>query len=255
MVQQLQGASLESRVAQLQELQKAASPEATALFEQTLEMSWIYHDSALEGVVYSEDELKAAISDDAPADSALLPVYDEIRNHKAAIAMIYEYANKKRFSITLDVIKKIYAQLAPEELEGRAQPTYRKDMPLHRLYFHEISPPEKISYRMRQLIQWMTAPDTKRSTHAVRLASKAHFELLQIYPFPRQSGKVARLVMNLILLRQGYPPVVIHATQRQRYYEALKQNEDAVSKVVNAALGSSVESAIAYFEQVSSEAL
>ncbi len=249
MVQQLQGASLESRVARLQELQKVAAPDVIKIFEQTLEMSWIYHDSALEGVVYSEAELKAALSDDVPADSALLPVYDEIRNHKAAIAMIYEYSTKKRFSITLDVIKKIYAQLAPEELEGRAQPTYRKDMPLHRLYFHEISAPEKISYRMRQLIQWATAPETKRSTHAVRLASKAHYELLQIYPFPRQSGKVARLVMNLILLRQGYPPVVIHATQRQRYYEALKQNEDAVSQVVNNALGSSIESAITYFEQ------
>ncbi len=121
-------------------------------------------------------------------------------------------------------------------------------MPLHRLYFHDISPPEKISYRMRQLVTWMNAAETKRATHAVRLASKSHYTLLHIYPFPRQSGKVARLVMNLILLRQGYPPVVIHATQRQRYYETLKQSDDAVSTLVNKALATSIESGIAFFE-------
>jgi len=249
LVQALQGGSLESRVAKLRELEKAADPELKRAFDLNLEVSWIYHDSALEGVVYTQDELRMAVLEQEVTDPSLLPVYDEIRNHKLAIEMIYEMAAKKRFNVSLDVIKKIYAQLAPEELEGKSQPTYRKDIPLHRLYFHEIAPPEKISYRMRQLVQWMTAPETKRSTHAVRLASKAHYTMLHIYPFPRQSGKVARLVMNLILLRQGYPPVVVHATQRQRYYEALKQSDDAVAKLIHDALGSSTESAIRFFEE------
>ncbi len=248
MVQQLQGTSLESRVARLQELQKEAPADIIERFEKSLEMSWVYHDSALEGVVYNKEELhQAIIVQEPPSDSSALPAYDEIRNHLNAVALVYELTQKKRLNISLDVIKKIYARLAPEELEGKAQPTYRKDMPLHRLYFHEIAPPEKISYRMRQLVQWMNATETKRSTHAVRLAAKAHHQLLHIYPFPRQSGKVARLIMNLILLRQGYPPVVIHATQRQRYYDALKTSDDAVARLITEALGATVESTINYF--------
>ncbi len=250
MVQALQGGSLESRVARLQELVKAAPESVGRQLEARFDMSWIYHDSALEGVVYSMDELQGALTaEEPPTEASLIPVYDEIRNHKVAIDMVREMSRKKRFSITLDVIKKLYAQLAPEELEGKAQPTYRKDMPLHRLYFHEIAPPEKISYRMRQLVQWMNAPETKRSTHAVRLAARAHHQMLSIYPFPRQSGKVGRLIMNLILLRHGYPPVVIHATQRQRYYDSLKQGEDKVSKLVNEALGASLESTIRFYEE------
>ena len=249
MVQSLQGGSLEGRLARLHELQKDAPQELLDGFNRRFDMSWIYHDSALEGVVYTQEELRAAFSDEEVTDTALLPVYDEIKNHMAALAMIREMADKKRFSITLAIIKKLYAQLAPEELEGKAQPTYRKDMPLHRLYFHEISPPDKISYRMRQLVQWLNAPETRRSTHAVRLAAKTHAQLLHIYPFPRQSGKVARLLMNLILLRHGYPPVVIHATHRQRYYEALKQTDDATSKLISEALGASIESTIRIFEE------
>ena len=249
MVQALQGSSLEERVAILQDLLKATRVTTLKEYQERFDISWIYHDSALEGVVYTMDELKAAIYDEVVSDTSLIPVYDEIRNHMGAIEMIREMAEKKRFTLTLDVIKKLFAQLAPEELEGKGPPKYRRDMPLHRLYFHEISPPDKISYRMRQLVQWANDRQTKKSMHAVRLASKVHYQLLHIYPFPRHSGKVARLVMNLMLMRAGYPPVVIHATERQRYYEALKSSEDAAATLITSALGASIESAIRYFEE------
>ncbi|MFZ1863055.1 MAG: Fic family protein [Polyangiales bacterium] len=248
MVQSLQGPSIEERVAYLQELMDSASPEVRQEYQERFDIAWIYHDSALEGVVYSMDELKAAMRAEGVPDPALIPVYDEIRNHMGAIAMIREMATRKRANVTLDVIKKLFAQLAPEELEGKGPPTYRKDMPLHRLYFHEISQPDKISYRMRQLVQWLSDPETKKTMHPVRMASKAHFQLLHIYPFPRHSGKVARLVMNLLLMRAGYQPVIIHATERQRYYEALRNGEDATANLINQALGAAIETAIQYFE-------
>jgi Fic family protein len=227
----------------------SAGPGVREEYQERFDIAWIYHDSALEGVVYSMDELRAAMREEPVADPSLIPVYDEIRNHRGAIAMIREMATRKRANVTLDVIKKLFAQLAPEELEGKGPPTYRKDMPLHRLYFHEISQPDKISYRMRQLVQWLSDPETKKTMHPVRMASKAHFQLLHIYPFPRHSGKVARLVMNLLLMRAGYPPVIIHATERQRYYEALRNGEDATSNLINQALGAAVETAIQYFEE------
>lgn len=240
---------MEDRVAELQQLLRRARTQVRKEYQEKFDIAWIYHDSALEGVVYAMDELKSAIYDEVVSDNSLIPVYDEIRNHMAAIEMIREMSEKKRLTVTLEMIKKLYAQLAPEELEGKGPPKYRKDMPLHRLYFHDISTPDKISYRMRQLVQWMNDPDTKKTTHPVRLAAKAHFQMLHIYPFPRHSGKVARLVMNLILLHAGYPPVVIHATERQRYYEALKSGEDATGQLVNQALGAAIESAVQYFEE------
>lgn len=249
MVQALQGPSLDERVAQLQGLLDSANPEVRREYQERFDIAWIYHDSALEGVVYSMDELRAAIYDEVVTDPSLIPVYDEVRNHMGAIEMIRELSSRRRFSPNLDVIKKLFAQLAPEELEGKGPPKYRKDMPLHRLYFHDISQPDKISYRMRQLVQWLSDPETKKTMHPVRVASKVHYQLLHIYPFPRHSGKVARLVMNVILMRAGYPPVVIHATERQRYYEALRSGEDATANLVNQALGGAIETAIQYFEE------
>lgn len=248
-VERVQAQRLDQRLHILHRKMEEADPAAVAEYNRVLELSWIYHDSALEGVVYSTDELTAAMQGEAPSGSTLMSAYDEIRQNKAAIDLVRELAEKKRLTISLDVIKKIYATLAPEEVEGKSPPKYRKDMPVHRMYFHDISPPEKISYKMRQLVTWMNSAETKRATHTLRLAAKAHYQLLHIYPFPKHSGKVARLLMNLILLRGGYPPAVIHATERQRYYDALKTSDNATARVVTEALVASMDSAIRFFEQ------
>jgi hypothetical protein len=50
-------------------------------------------------------------------------------------------------------------------------------------------------------------------------------------------------------MRQGYPPAIVHATERQRYYDALKTSEDATARIVTDALASSVESTIRFYEE------
>ena len=244
----MQAQRLDQRLHLLHRKMEGVDGETLAGYTRMLDLSWIYHDSALEGVVYNMDELAAALEGQPAPDSSLIPVFDEIRQNKVAIDLVRELAVKKRLNISLEVIKRIYATLAPEEIEGKGPPKYRKDMPLHRMYFHEISTPEKISYKMRQLVTWMNAAETRRATHTLRLAAKAHYQLLHIYPFPKQSGKVARLLMNLVLLRGGYPPAIIHATERQRYYDALKTSDNATARVVTEALVASMDSAIRFFE-------
>lgn len=225
----------------------AAAPEALDEFNFRLEMSWIHHDNALEGIVYDPHELSAAIHEGVVSDSSLIPVYDEIRQYRLAIDCIRQLATKRRTPITLDTIKQIYSVLAPDETEGKQPPRYRKDMPLHRVYFHEIEQPEKIGYRMRQLVRWLGGDEVKRTMHPIRVAAKAHYRLLQIFPFPVHSGRLARLMMNLMLMRDGYPPAIVHATERQRYYEALKTSPDAVAIVIHDALRNSVDSGLRYF--------
>lgn len=242
---------IDHKLAELHRLVAASPEDARKEYFHRLDLSWIHHDSALEGVVYSIPELITALNaTEPPTDATLVPTYDEIRQAKASIDLVREMAHRKRLKVDLDVLKDLYLSLAPEEAEGKKPPAYRKDIPLHRLYFHEIAPPDKISYRLRQFTQWVNSVETRRTTHTVRLAAKAHFQLLHIYPFPKHSGRVARLVMNLILLHGGYPPAVIHATERQRYYDALKTNDDALAKLVREALIASMDSATRYFETI-----
>ena len=216
-------------------------------FYDKVDVSWIYHDNALEGVVLSYSELKAAIDKKIISDVTLIPMYEEIKNHKIAIDYIRELSKRRKLTITLDTFKKLYEILTPEAV-GKPVP-YRKDNPLHRLYYHEIAPPEKIQQRMKKLVEWLDS-DEFREEHPVKRAARAHYKLLAIYPWTKNSGKVARLLMNLLLLRDGYLPAVVHAIERQRYYEVMRSENAGVIPLVVESLDNAIETASKFFEEV-----
>jgi Fic family protein len=235
--------SVEERTAYLEERLKGAPAGVQAKYRDDLDMSWIAHDSALEGVVYTVSELHSAIGGEAgtAADSSMQPVVEEIRRHREALNLIREQATKRRVPVSVDTVKRIYCVLHPEEGDVKTV-KYRKDIPQHRLYFHEYAPPDKIAYKLRQVIDWINDPELRRSRTPVRLAARAQYDLVRIFPFTTDSGKVARLVMNLLLLRSGYPPAIIHSTERQRYYEALKGSSAVMNSIVQDAIDNSLAS-------------
>ncbi len=217
-------------------------------YQDRLDVSWIFHDNALEGVVLSYSELKAAIDQRIISDVTLIPMYEEVRYQKQAVDFVRETpAAKKPLAVDLEFIRKLYAMLTPEAvLKGCP---YRRDNPLHRLYYHEISGPDKISYRMRKLGDWLES-DEFAELHPVTRAAKAHYRLLAIYPWTKNSGKVARLLMNFILINAGYLPAVIHAIERQRYYEALRHENDGVLNLVLESLENSIETTDKFFGEL-----
>jgi Fic family protein len=235
--------SLEERVQLLEQRLMKADPEFQRAYRENLDMSWIYHDSALEGTVYTSQELKCAIDPSASivTDSSIQPICEEIRRHREALDFIRDYAVKKRQPINVDVVKKIYLILHPEEGDIKTV-KYRKDIPQHRLYFHEYAPPDKITYKVRQIIDWTNDPETRRTRSAIRIAARAHYDLLRVFPFTTDSGKVARLFMNLLLLRSGYPPSIVHSTERQRYYEALKGSSATMTQIVHESIENNLAS-------------
>jgi Fic family protein len=235
--------SIEERTADLEGRLQKADTVFQQTYRENLDMSWIYHDSALEGVVYTFQELKTAIDPDVSvmADSTLQPACEEIRRHREALNYIRDFAPKKRQAVTLDVVKTIYLLLHPEEGDIKTL-RYRKDIPQHRLYFHEYAPPDKITYKMRQILDWINDPETRRTRNAVRVAARAHYDLLRVFPFTQDSGKVARLFMNLLLLRAGYPPAIVHSTERQRYYDALKGSSATMTQIVQESIDNNLAS-------------
>jgi Fic family protein len=211
-------------------------------FEAKLELSWIYHDNALEGVVLSHDEIQAALDNQPVPDISLGPVYEEVRGHKRCIDLIRRQAQKRRCTLGLEFIKKLHATFF-EEGDPKAGGKFRKDMPIHRLYFHEIAQPEKIQTRMRQLCDWAEGPEAHRM-HPVKFGATLHYELMRIYPFSQYSGKISRLLMNYVLLQNNYLPAIVHAVERQRYYESLRMPAAVSINLVLEALENAILSAL-----------
>jgi Fic family protein len=236
---------------QLREREKSLAGTLVSEFAKRIEISAIYHDSALEGVVLSYSEIKAAIDKKIISDVSLIPSYEEIKQFQAASEWCHEYAANKKKPINLETIRKLYAILTPSEV-AKGIP-FRKDNPLHRLYYHEISQPDKIVQRMKKLGEWFEEDATRRM-HPVERAARAHYRLMSIYPWTKNTGRVARLLSNLMLERDGYPPAIVHSIDRQRYYEVLRAEHAGIVPLYLEAVATTIDTAQKFYDETQSVA-
>lgn len=245
--------SLEQRFSRIEKRLEEQDERTRAEFYGMFDQAWVSHDSALEGNVYTREEIQAGFSaEPILTDSSLQPAADEIRRHREAIEYVRDFGLRKRLPVTVDIIKKIYLILHPSEGDLKTV-KYRRDVPQHRLYFHEYAPPDKIAYKVRQVVDWLNEPETRKTRNALRIAARAHYDLVRVFPFQSDSGKVARLFMNLLLYRAGYPPAIIHAKERQNYYEALKGEPNRVLRIVQDAVEDGLSSIEKFLDEQESK--
>ena len=126
------------------------------------------------------------------ADATFVGALREIRNHKIAIDLVREEAKAKKLRVNLTLVKKLYETLGAG-IESRSVAEFRKDMPLHRAYFHEIAQPAKIPALLQKVLESCDSADF-RNAHPVQRAAKLHHGFMQVFPFTENSGRVARLL-------------------------------------------------------------
>ena len=85
------------------------------------------------------------------------------------------------------------------------------------------TPPEpwEIVRLMTEWGEWLV--ERALDKHPVERAALAHHQLVAIHPFIDGNGRTARLVMNLLLMRDGYPPTIIMKASGRQYYRVLAQ--------------------------------
>ncbi len=219
----------------------ADEPEIAQDFQRKYELSWLYHDSALEGVVLTGLEMAMALANQPVAEATAVSLYREVQNAKQAIDFVRAEAAGKKLRINLTIIKKIYETLGAG-IDGKSVADYRKDIPLHRAYFHEIAAPARIPFLLGKLVDFCDSSEF-RGLHPIQKASRVSHAFMQVYPFTENSGRVARLLANQVLLHHGYLPCIIHATDRQRYYESLRGPEAGLRELMLDALENALANA------------
>jgi Fic family protein len=242
---------LDMRLEKLGQRRHAENPRATQAFQATLDIGWIYHDNALEGVVLSYHEIKDALDQTSLSVSSRGATSAGIRDHKAAIELIRKVGSaqtshgQKRGLFTVALLKQLHEILTPAD-KSQGSP-YRKDRLPHRVYHHEIAQADKIPLRLHKLCELLE--DKSGAVHPLTRAASAHFEFMAIYPWVHNSGKVARLLMNLLLLCDGYPPAVILDVERQRYYASLRAEDDCLADLVMDTLNTYCNTATQFLDE------
>lgn len=94
----------------------------------------------------------------------------------------------------------------------------------------EYASPEETPALMGDLVDWYNEEEQRGELTPVELAALFHYRYIRIHPFEDGNGRIARLMVNFILARHGWPMIVVRSRKKQEYLEALHQSDHVVGK-------------------------
>ena len=181
-----------------------------------LVLRWTYHSNAIEGNTLTLKETKVALEGITIGGKTLREHFEAI-NHKDAILFMEDLAQKEE-RLSEYSIKQIHS-LILKNIDDENKGKYRTTNVI--ISGAEHKPPQsfEVQSKMQEFIKNYNENITK--LHPIELASFVHIEFVKIHPFIDGNGRTSRLLMNLELIKAGFPPVVIELEDRLEYYKAL----------------------------------
>jgi Fic family protein len=180
----------------------------------------IYHSNAIEGNTLNLQQTRHIIETRMTVNGKSIIEHQEVLGLDAAMRYINETLLYKPLGeISIQDILEIHRRVL-----GYCDPIEAGKFRQHQVYVGSFIPPhhEHVDRLVKEFIEWLNSLQTLSEVHPVQLAALAHYKLAFIHPFYDGNGRTSRLLMNLILMRAGYPPVIIRKQERLDYYEYLE---------------------------------
>ncbi len=195
-------------------------PELVTNLDDWFRIELTYTSNAIEGNTLTRQETALVVEKGLTVSGKSLSEHLEAHNHAKALDYVHQLVHKASSGITESDILEIH-HLILRSIDDANAGRYRS-VPV-RISGSLMALPNhmKVARLMGEFIQAIRAKAD--SLHPVELAIFAHYELVTIHPFADGNGRTARLLMNLILMQNGYPPAIISKRQRARYIKSLEQ--------------------------------
>ncbi|XP_012261018.2 protein adenylyltransferase Fic isoform X2 [Athalia rosae] len=178
----------------------------------------IYHTVGIEGNTMNLAQTRAIVETRTAVAGKSIDEHNEILGLDAAMKYINATLVNRVGSISIKDILEIHKRVL-----GHVDPVESGQFRRTQVYVggHVPPGPGDIHMLMEQFSLWLNSERAVRM-HPVRYAALAHYKLVHIHPFSDGNGRTSRLLMNMILMQAGYPPVIIHKQHRHKYYEYLQ---------------------------------
>lgn len=176
----------------------------------------IFHSSGIEGNRLTLQETSLVLKEGIDITGKPLKDSIEVKNLGIAFDFLYELVQQD-VPITENYLKQIHSLIigdAPSLSPGN----YRDIGVIITGSEHKPPEPFEVPIRMRELFDWIGA---NQDENPIVIAAVAHHEMVKIHPFKDGNGRTARLLLNLILLKKGFPICNIKRSERPDYYNAL----------------------------------
>ena len=216
---------------------------AVGRLQEQLRLEWIFHSNAIEGSTLTLRETQLILETGLTIGGKSLREHFEVINHRDAIAYVESLAAGDE-PINAFHVRQIH-KLVLSRINDANAGQYR-NLPV-RIGGAQHQPPEswEIAHLMTAWTDWLNTDAL--ALHTVERAALAHHRLAAIHPFIDGNGRTARLVMNLLLLRDGFPPTIIRRENRAQYYRVLAQADKGNDAPIANFVGRAVERSLTLY--------
>ncbi|GHO55769.1 Fic family protein [Ktedonobacter robiniae] len=215
-----------------------------------LKVMLTHHSTAIEGNTLTLNETAMVIEYGMTVGGHSLREYKETENHARAYDYVLQLVNGKgdqhwqrntpiSQEVVLTLHKLVMLTILDEEQTGvwRTVPVYIRGS--------NMTPPpaREVPRLMREWEKWVEGKQGRQYDPVTR-AAIAHHGFEAVHPFPDGNGRVGRLLLNLMLMREGYPPALVLKDWRVRYIHALQEgNTGNYNPLINL-IGQAVEASL-----------
>ncbi len=213
------------------------SKENQDRLQKKIRLEFNYNSNHLEGNTLTYGQTQLLLFFDKSSGDVPVSDIEEMKAHDVALSQIIEMAKDAERPLSELFIKELNKTILvksfwKDAISPNGIPTRKKieigqyktspnSVQLKNGEIHEYSSPEETPALIGDLLSWYQ--EKRNELHPVHLAAEFHYKFVCIHPFDDGNGRVARLIMNYILLKHNYPMVIIKSEDKENYLTALQK--------------------------------
>lgn len=194
-------------------------PEQLKNLEEWFDIEYTYTSNAIEGSTLNRSETALVIEKGITVRGKSLQEHLEAVNHDKAITFVRSLLQKGHQFIEQEDIKNIH-KIVLTGIDDEWAGKYRLSDVFIRGADVEPPPPHHVPFKMRDLVGWL---EMQQEEHPAKIAADLHFKFVAIHPFVDGNGRTARLLMNLVLMQNGFPLAIVKTEERDAYIDAINE--------------------------------
>lgn len=231
-------AELDLLRAELQTFQPLRREDEERLWKK-FRLEWNFNSNHMEGNTLTYGHTKLLLFFDKVTGDYSGREIEEMKSHDVAIRMVEELAKEKERDLTETFIRQLNETILVRPFWKEAetqdgQKTRREIIPGEYKKFansvrlengetFNYSSPEETPAQVNDLMNFYRIHAASTETHPIWLAAMLHYKFVLIHPFDDGNGRVARLLTNYVLMKKGFPPLVIKSNEKKAYLTALNK--------------------------------
>ena len=215
--------------------------EIQARIDRKFMLEFNYNSNHIEGNTLTYGQTELLLLFDKVDGNAKMQDLEEMKAHNVCLKMIQTEAADKERPLTETFVRKLHETLLREDytvyktLKDGTQTSYVVHAGVYKTRPNsvitetgerfEYASPKETPALMTSLVKWYNDALEEGNMSILELASLFHYRYIRIHPFEDGNGRIARLLVNFILLRGGYPMIIVRSKDKDNYLNALNSSD------------------------------